>query len=96
MRHVAISTVDVGELIRTPASYSALETAVNLRRTLDAGVTFVRDLGGADAGVRRAVDDGLVPGPRLQVAILLLSQTGGHGDLFSERIGLASDPIWGT
>ena len=43
-----------GELLRTPLSYSTLETAVNLRKTLDAGVTFVRDAGGADAGFKRA------------------------------------------
>ena len=93
--HMVSSTVDERELLRTPLSYSTLETAVNLRKTLDAGVTFVRDAGGADAGVRRAVEDGLVTGPRLQVAIILLSQTGGHGDAYSERIGVEPDPVLG-
>ena len=92
--HVGLSTVDSGELLRTPESYAVLESAVNLRRTLDAGVTFVRDLGGVDAGVKRAVDEGLVPGPRLQVAIRLLSQTGGHGDMYSPRVGVEPDPVW--
>ena len=92
--HMAASTMDAGELLRTPLSYSTLETAVNLRKTLEAGVTLVRDAGGADAGVKRAIDDGLVPGPRLQVSILVLSQTGGHGDAFSERIGIEPDPIF--
>ena len=67
---------------------------MNLRRTLDAGVTFVRDVGSIDAGVRRAVADGLVPGPRLQVGVRLLSQTGGHGDMYSERLGVEPDPVW--
>ena len=89
---LASSTVDERELLRTPLSYSTLETAVNLRKTLDAGVTFVRDAGGADAGVRRAVEDGLVTGPRLQISIILLSQTGGHGDAYSERVGVEPDP----
>jgi imidazolonepropionase-like amidohydrolase len=40
----------------------------------------VRDAGGADLGVQRAVADGLVDGPRMQIAITALSQTGGHGD----------------
>ncbi len=78
--HVASSTVDERELLRTPPSYFALEAAVNLGKTLDAGVTWVRDAGGADAGVKRAVADGLVRGPHLDVSIRLLSQTGGHGD----------------
>jgi imidazolonepropionase-like amidohydrolase len=93
--HVGISTVDEGELLRTPPSYALLETTVNLRNVLDSGVTFVRDLGGLDAGVRRAVDEGVIAGPRLQVAIKLLSQTGGHGDAYSERIGLEPNPILG-
>ncbi len=93
--HLALSTVNEGELLGTPVSYSTLETAVNLRKTLDAGVTFVRDAGGADAGIKRAVEDGLAPGPRLQVSILMLSQTGGHGDRFSERVGVDPDPLFG-
>jgi imidazolonepropionase-like amidohydrolase len=92
--HVALSTVDTGEMLQTPESYALLETTVNLRKTLDAGVTFVRDVGGVDAGVKRAVDDGLISGPRMQVAIRLLSQTGGHGDMYSERIGVDPDPVW--
>ncbi|HJW36885.1 MAG TPA: amidohydrolase family protein, partial [Actinomycetes bacterium] len=48
--------------------------------TLAAGITMVRDAAGADAGVKKAVADGLVPGPRLQISVTLLSQTGGHGD----------------
>ena len=94
--HLASSTMDERELLSTPASYSTLETAVNLRKTLHAGVTFARDAGGADAGIKRAIEDGLVPGPRLQVSILLLSQTGGHGDRFSERVGVDPDPLFGN
>ncbi len=92
--HIATSTMDERELLRTPVSYGVFETAVNLRRTLDAGVTHVRDAAGCDAGVKRAVDDGLVPGPRLQLSIELLSQTGGHGDMYSERLGLEPDPLF--
>jgi imidazolonepropionase-like amidohydrolase len=40
----------------------------------------VRDAGGADLGVKTAVDRGLVRGPRMQISIRMLSQTGGHGD----------------
>ena len=44
------------------------------------GFTTVRDAGGADAGHRKAVELGLVTGPRLFVCGLTVSQTGGHGD----------------
>jgi imidazolonepropionase-like amidohydrolase len=92
--HVANSTMDEHELLHTPASYSTLEASVNLRKTLEAGVTLVRDAGGADAGMRRAIDDGLIPGPRLQLSIRALSQTGGHADMHSERLGLEDNPLF--
>jgi imidazolonepropionase-like amidohydrolase len=63
-----------------PASFRLLGAVRNLRATLDAGVTTIRDLGGADLGVKQAVDAGLVDGPRMLVAIALISCTGGHGD----------------
>jgi imidazolonepropionase-like amidohydrolase len=63
-----------------PASFRVLGAVRNLRATLDAGVTTIRDLGGADLGVKQAVEDGLVDGPRMLIAIALISCTGGHGD----------------
>ena len=92
--HVAVSTMDEHQMLRNPVSYGVLEAAVNLRKTLEAGVTHLRDAGGADAGMRRAVAEGLVPGPRLQLSIKLLSQTGGHGDMYSERLGIEPDPLF--
>jgi imidazolonepropionase-like amidohydrolase len=41
---------------------------------------LVRDAGGADAGVKQAVEQGLVLGPRMQISISVLTITGGHGD----------------
>jgi imidazolonepropionase-like amidohydrolase len=58
----------------------AFETADRIRRTLDAGVTTARDLGGLSAGYRVAVERGLIAGPRLHVAVKVISHTGGHGD----------------
>jgi imidazolonepropionase-like amidohydrolase len=80
--HVTLSSIEAIELLRTPVTQWALETARNLRRTLEGGVTFVRDACGADVGMREAVERGLVPGPRLQVSVVALSQTGGHLDGF--------------
>jgi imidazolonepropionase-like amidohydrolase len=94
--HLVSSTVDDGEQLRTPITQWVLESAQNFRRTLEAGVTFVRDAAGADAGMREAVDRGFVPGPRMQVCLNLLCETGGHGDGFFEGAALdwSIGPVW--
>ena len=78
--HVTLTSIDLMGILQKPFSYRFFETVQNLAATLAAGITTVRDAAGADAGVKRAVADGLVPGPRLQISVTLLSQTGGHGD----------------
>ena len=78
--HVTLSDVDLLGNLQRPFSYRFFRTVGNLAATLAAGITTVRDAAGADAGVKQAVADGLVPGPRLQISVTLLSQTGGHGD----------------
>ena len=50
------------------------------RRTLEARITTARDAGMTPAGMRDAIAEGLFPGPRLQVSVNIVSQTGGHGD----------------
>jgi imidazolonepropionase-like amidohydrolase len=78
--HVTLTSINLLGIVQTPFSYRFYETVQNLRATLAAGITMVRDAAGADAGIKRAVADGLIPGPRLQISVTLLSQTGGHGD----------------
>src|SRR3954463_8066786 len=75
--HVMLSGVDLLRLLQTPFSYGFYEAVHNLRRTLAQGITSVRDAGGADLGVAEAVRTGLIAGPRVQIAISMLSQTGG-------------------
>ena len=50
-------------ILQKPFSYRFFQTVRNLAATLEAGITTVRDAAGADAGVKQAVADGLVPGP---------------------------------
>lgn len=50
------------------------------RQTLMQGFTSVRDVGGPSFGLKRAIDLGLVPGPRIFPSGAIISQTGGHGD----------------
>lgn len=64
----------------TPPSLRLFEAVPRMRATLNAGVTTVRDAGGTPAGIKLAVERGLVPGPRMQVAVSMITQTGGHGD----------------
>ncbi|MFK0160385.1 amidohydrolase family protein [Streptomyces sp. NPDC090493] len=63
-----------------PYSQAYYESVANARTVLSCGVTTVRDCGGADLGMKRAVDGGIVPGPRMKIATSIISQTGGHGD----------------
>jgi imidazolonepropionase-like amidohydrolase len=68
---------------RSPIDY-AVAAPIFARRTLEAGFTTVRDVGAAefiDVALRRAIDSGLVVGPRMQVATLTVGATGGHGDV---------------
>ncbi len=62
-------------------SLVAARAARLLHETLLRGFTTIRDMGGADAGLRRAVEEGLFAGPRMFVSGRPLSQTGGHGDM---------------
>ncbi|BBX27688.1 metal-dependent hydrolase family protein [Mycolicibacterium alvei] len=78
--HVMLDDVDTLRLIQTPFSLRYFQAARNLRLTLRAGVTTIRDAAGADLGVKQAVATGLVDGPDMQIAIGMLSQTGGHAD----------------
>jgi imidazolonepropionase-like amidohydrolase len=78
--HVMVSGIDLLRRLQRPFSYPFFQAARNLAATLDCGITTVRDAGGADLGIQRAVEDGLIDGPRMQIAITALSQTGGHGD----------------
>ena len=66
-----------------PASTAHLRTARVLGDTLAMGYTTVRDAGGLDAGFKLAVEQGLMPGPRLVLAIQIISPTGGIGDRVS-------------
>ena len=78
--HVMISGIDMIRALEDPYSLRCHQAARNLGLLLDAGLTSVRDAGGADLGTKQAVRSGLVRGPRLQIAVTMLSQTGGHAD----------------
>ena len=73
----------VTRAVRELPADAALRGARNARRTLEAGFTTVRDVGApgfADVSLMKAIDAGLIPGPRILAAGHALGITGGHCD----------------
>ena len=81
--HVHLQTTMSDKEIRNDADwmYLALRAGKVAESFLMMGFTTVRDMGGPIFGVKRAVDEGLIPGPRIYPSGAYLSQTSGHGDL---------------
>ena len=67
------------ELMNTPSALLHVEKILHTT-LVDGGVTTMRDIGGATHHIKRLVDEGVVIGPRLKIAICMLSTTGGHAD----------------
>jgi imidazolonepropionase-like amidohydrolase len=80
--HFMLEYPDILRELITQPSLRLLQAIPRMRSTLEAGITTVRDAGGSPAGLKMAVERGIVAGPRMQVAVSLISQTGGHGDGF--------------
>lgn len=78
--HLMLEGINIPQMMTRPASYNFFRAINHMRRTIEAGITSVRDAAGADLGLKTAVEDGLVVGPRMQISITALSITGGHGD----------------
>lgn len=81
--HVTFSETNLGLLADLPQATLAYRALPILRDMLARGFTTVRDAGGADWALKRALEDGMdgtVVGPRLFVSGPALSPTGGHGD----------------
>src|SRR5262245_19430940 len=68
------------EALTSDVGYLNLVGGVEAEATLQRGFTTVRDLGGPSFGLKRGIDEGLVPGPRIYPSGAIISITGGHGD----------------
>ncbi len=71
------------QLLKHPSSYRAARAAVSARRALEQGFTTLRDLetegaGYGDVGIKEAINDGFIPGPRMLVVTRAISVTGGY------------------
>lgn len=85
--HAIAADPDIAKLETMPKSLLYQHARRILEGALQRGFTTVRDAGGADYGLARAVEGGLIAGPRIFYSGRALSQTGGHGDFRSYEIG---------
>jgi len=81
--HPFLADANISRLAEVPPTLMSARASRILERMLQRGFTTVRDAAGADWGIKQAVEDGLINGPRLFIAGRALSQTGGHGDFRS-------------
>jgi imidazolonepropionase-like amidohydrolase len=78
--HVFLSEVNIRNLESVPLTLMTARAADLMKGMIDRGFTTVRDTGGADWGIKAAVDAGLIAGPRLFISGRAIGPTGGHSD----------------
>jgi len=90
--HVVAGVADLGRNAQLPDSLVTARSFVIMREMLMRGFTTVRDVGGADFGLKQATEEGHFPTPRLVISGKALSQTGGHAD-FRGRYDDTATPL---
>lgn len=78
--HVVASTMDLTMNAQLPDALAVLRSLPIMKGMLDRGFTTVRDVGGAPPALSEAIDEGLIPAPRVVACGKALSKTGGHAD----------------
>jgi imidazolonepropionase-like amidohydrolase len=102
--HLMFATIPQATILTADIGFVHIAAAKAATEMLMRGFTSVRDLGGPVFGLKRAIDQGLVPGPRIWPSGAFVSQSGGHGDFrlpteiparpgewsYAERVGAAA------
>jgi imidazolonepropionase-like amidohydrolase len=103
--HIIFESVPKLVAMTADIGYVYQVAGVAAERTLMRGFTSVRDVGGPSFGLKRAIDEGVIVGPRIYPSGAMLSQTSGHGDFrmpyevprniaaplsYTERVGAAA------
>ena len=83
--HTMLASPSVAVAMSADENYLALLAGIEAERTLMRGFTTVRDVGGPSFGLKRAIDERLVSGPRIFPSGAMISVTSGHGDFRSEH-----------
>lgn len=78
--HSVLVSPTTVEALTADIAYIHLLAGQVAEATLMRGFTSVRDMGGPSFGLRRAIEEGLINGPRIFPSGAMVSQTGGHGD----------------
>ncbi len=103
--HTIMTANTLDDLMAGEAGYTFIKAGEEAGNTLMRGFTAVRDMGGPSFGLKKAIDDGTIEGPRIWPSGSIISQTSGHGDFrnvnerpvslggclhYSEEIGCAT------
>ena len=78
--HILMAAIPQPAMTFEDPNYVHLLATREARAGLMRGFTTIRDLGGPVFGLKRAIDEGIVPGPRIYPCGAMISQTSGHGD----------------
>lgn len=78
--HAMMAAIGLTTLMTADIGYINLVAGDEAEKTLMRGFTSVRDMAGPSFGLKRAIDTGLIPGPRIWPSGAMISQTSGHGD----------------
>ena len=78
--HTMMATLPLRALLTADDGYLTVAAGQGATETLLRGFTTVRDVGGPSFGVKRAIDEGVIVGPRIYPSGAMISQTSGHGD----------------
>src|SRR5579864_2914936 len=90
--HLATPPRSLADRSGTPPSLHVLRVAETMRGMLQAGFTTVRDPGGLDLGMKQAVDEGLLAGPRVIICLAIITQTAGLSDA-TNAVGFNADVL---
>jgi imidazolonepropionase-like amidohydrolase len=88
--HAMMASLPLETALSADVGYLTVVAGEQAKRTLHRGFTTVRDAGGPAFGLKRAIDDGIVEGPRIFPSGAFITQTAGHGD-FRMRHDLSHD-----
>ena len=78
--HTMMATIPLAALVTADDGYLTIVAGKGATETLLRGFTTVRDAGGPSFGVKRAIDEGAIAGPRIYPSGAMISQTSGHAD----------------
>jgi imidazolonepropionase-like amidohydrolase len=78
--HIMMESLNIMELLGNDIEYITVNAVKSAEKDLMQGFTTFRDLSGPAFGIKKAIDKGLMIGPRIYPSGAMISQTGGHGD----------------